>query len=109
MKTTIEKIAETIQTSAAEMAQKLDMRRAPKLEWRAMTDDDLMMLVAPNGITLGRMKVHYGERRTYRYEIYMLNGVDLLEKRYGITESGWEHMPTVTVKLDADTIIYTGW
>lgn len=112
--TTVEKIAETLLTAAAEMAEKLGMKRTElnkenQLEWRAVCEDELMMLVTSDGITLGNVKVHYGEMRTYTYEIYTMNGVDLFEKRYGITETGWEHMPTLTYKLHTDTIIYSGW
>jgi hypothetical protein len=47
--------------------------------------------------------------RTYKYEHFSLNGVVLFEKRYGITETGWERMPTVSYHLAEDTIIYSGW
>lgn len=107
--TTVETVAETIKTASAEMAAKLEMRKEEKLDWRTTWDKELMMLVTPDGVILGRVKIKYGEMRTYKYEKFSLNGVALLEKRYGITETGWERMPTVTYHLDAETIIYTGW
>lgn len=107
--TTVETITETVQTSAAEMAEKMEMRKEEKLDWRTTWDDELMMLVTPEGINIGRVKIRYGEMRTYKYEIFTLNGVTLLEKRYGITEEGWERMPTVTYHLSEDTLIYSGW
>lgn len=111
---TVEKITETILDSAAEMAKTLSMDRTKldeknQLNWRALCEDELMMLATPEGITIGRVKVQYGEMRTYRFETYSLNGVPLLDKRYPITETGWEHMPIVTSLLDADTVIYSGW
>lgn len=114
MDNTKEQIAEEILASAAELAKKLGMNRTElnaqnELEWRALCEDELMMLVTSDGITLGRVNVSYGEMRTYKYEIYNLNGVQLLEKRYGITEQGWEHMPTVTYSLHKETIVYNGW
>lgn len=107
--TTIDTITENLRTSAAEMAEKMEMRKEEKLDWRTTWDDELMMLVTPTGIVIGRVKIFYGERRTYKFESFTLNGIDLLEKRYGITEEGWEHMPTVTYHLSEDTIIYSGW
>lgn len=109
MMTTVEQVTETITKSAAEMAEKLEMRKEEKLSWRTTWDDELMMLVTSDGIILGRVKIEYGEMRTYKYEKFTLRGVDLLEKRYGITETGWEIMPTVTYSLDEDAIIYSGW
>ena len=105
MQKTKNQITEAVLTSAAELAEKLGMTQR-ELEWRALCADELMMLVTPEGITIGNVNASYGEMRTYRYEIYTLNGVELLEKRYGITEAGWEHMPTVTVKIDEDAILY---
>ena len=105
MEITEKKITEAILTSAAEMAEKLGMTKR-ELEWESLCEDEIMMLVTDEGITIGKVNASYGEMRTYKYEIYNLNGVELLEKRYGITEQGWEYMPTVTVKLDESTIIY---
>lgn len=105
MTATNETITEAVLTSAAELAEKLGMTKR-ELVWEDLCEDELMMLVTAEGITIGKVNASYGEMRTYKYEIYNLNGVELLEKRYGITEQGWEHMPTVTVKLDADTILY---
>lgn len=105
MEITGEKITEAVLTSAAEMAEKLGMTKR-ELEWESLCEDEIMMLVTDEGITIGKVNASYGEMRTYKYEIYNLNGVELLEKRYGITEQGWEYMPTVTVKLDESTIIY---
>jgi hypothetical protein len=107
--TTVETITETLRVAAAEMAEKLEMRKEDKLDWRTTWDEELMMLVTPEGINFGRVKVEYGEMRTYKYERFTLNGVLLLEKRYGITETGWEHMPTVTYYLPETTVIYFGW
>lgn len=107
--TTVETITENLQTSAAEMAEKMEMRKEENLDWRTTWDDELMMLVTPTGIIIGRVKIFYGERRTYKFESFTLNGIDLLEKRYGITEEGWERMPTVTYHLSEDTLIYSGW
>jgi hypothetical protein len=107
--TTVETITENLQTSAAEMAEKMEMRKEEKLDWRTTWDEELMMLVTSEGIILGRVKVKYGEMRTYKYEHFSLNGVVLFEKRYGITETGWERMPTVSYHLAEDTIIYSGW
>lgn len=114
MEPTKEQITEEILASAAELAKKLGITRRQmnaqgQLEWQALCEDELMMLVTSDGITIGRVNASYGEMRTYKYEIYNLNGVELLEKRYGITEQGWEYMPTVTYKLDEGTIIYSGW
>lgn len=107
--TTSETVAETLRTAAADMAEKLGMRKEEKLDWRTTWDDELMLLVTANGITLGRVKLERGEMRTYMYEKFSLNGEPLLEKRYGITEYGWEHMPTVTYFVDEDAISYYGW
>lgn len=107
--TTVATVFEMLKSSAAEMAAKLEMRKEDSLDWRTTWDDELMMLVTPTGIITGRVKVFYGERRTYKFESFTLNGIDLIEKRYGITEEGWEHMPTVTYHLSKDTIIYSGW
>jgi hypothetical protein len=107
--TTVETITETLLASAAEMAEKLEMRKEEKLDWLTTWDKQLMMLVTKDGINMGRVKVDYGEMRTYKYENFTLKGELVLEKRYGITETGWEHMPTVTYHLDEGTVIYTGW
>jgi hypothetical protein len=109
METTTEQISEAVQIAAVETAKKLEMRKEEKLDWRTTWDKELMMVVTKNGMNIGRVKVDYGEMRTYRYENFTLNGELLLEKRYGITETGWEHMPTATYHLDEGTIIYTGW
>jgi hypothetical protein len=108
MITTVEQVTEIVLTAAADMAEKLEMRREEKLDWRTTWDRDLMMLVTAEGIILGRVNIEYGEMRTYKYEKFTLNGVELLEKRYGITENGWEHMPAVTYQLVNGTVIYTG-
>lgn len=108
MITTVEQVTEIVLTSAAEMAEKLEMWKEEKLDWRTSWDHALMMLVTAEGIILGRVNIEYGEMRTYKYERFTLNGVELLEKRYGITETGWEHMPTVTYQLAEGTVIYTG-
>jgi hypothetical protein len=109
METTAEVITETVKAYAAAMAAKINMRKEEALDWRTTWDNELMMLATSEGINIGRVQVEYGEKRTYKFELFTLNGVELLEKRYGITETGWEHMPTVTNKLSADTDIYTGW
>lgn len=108
MITTTEQVTEIVLTSAAEMAEKMDMRREDKLDWRTTWDHALMMLVLSEGIIIGRVNVEFGEMRTYKYESFTLNGIPLLEKRYGITEFGWEHMPTLTYKLAEGTVIYSG-
>lgn len=105
MEKTTEQITEAVLASAAELAEKLGMTQR-ELKWEALCEDELMMAVTSEGITIGKVNASYGEMRTYKYEIYNLNGVELLEKRYGITEQGWEHMPTVTVKLYEGTILY---
>lgn len=107
--TTVATVFEMLKTSAAEMAAQMEMRKQEKLDWRTTWDDELMMVVTLTGIVIGRVKVFYGERRTYKFESFTLNGVDLIEKRYGITEEGWEHMPTVTYHLPEYAVIYAGW
>lgn len=108
MITTAEQVTEIVLTAAADMAKKLGMLRQEKLDWRTTWDQDLMMLVTAEGIMMGRVNIEYGEMRTYRYEKFTLNGIPLLEKRYGITETGWEHMPTATYHLAEGTVIYNG-
>jgi hypothetical protein len=105
MEKTKEQITEAVLTSAAELAEKLGMTQR-ELKWQALCEDELMMLVTAEGITIGKVNASFGEMRTYKYEYYYVNGVALLEKTYGITEQGWEHMPKVTMKLDEDTILY---
>ena len=102
MEPTTEMMTEAVTSAAGLVAAKLGLTERP-LKWEAMSDGEVMMMVTPEGISTGKLDIQYGEMRTYRYELFTLNGVELLEKRYGITETGWEYFPSVTVKVNEET------
>lgn len=101
LETTTENIMDVVTTAALDIAAKLGLTER-KLEWRALHDDETLMMVTPEGINIGKLKVEYGDRIKYRYEIFRLNGVPIVEKRYGVTDTGWEHFPAVTVRVNEE-------
>ena len=110
METAAQTTADTLYSSAAQMAETLNMKE-DKLDWRTTWDRQLTLLVTPAGIALGRVRLEHGQMRDYMYERFYLNEVLLLEKRYGATDNdaGWEYMPTVNYPLADDAVIYVGW
>lgn len=106
MDITKELMTETAMTAAAEMAEKLGMERT---EITGCWADRPILIVSPEGISMGLLKVDSGEMRTYRYDNFTLNGELLFSDKFAITEQGWEKTPTTVIHLDEEAIVYGGF
>lgn len=106
MTLTKEMMTEAAKSSAAWMAEKLDMQQVGLMDCWA---DRPILIATHEGISMGSLKVEHGEMRTYRYVNFTLNGELLFTDKFAITEQGWENKPTTEVFLDSDAVIYAAY
>lgn len=102
-----ESITVAMDIAVAQLAENLNLKLVE--DPTSVFEGETAMIVTPTGISIGEIKLSYGEMRTYRYDTYSLNGETIYSNHYGITESGWEDKPTTTVSLDSTETLYTRW
>lgn len=96
-------IATEVQSSAADLAQKLGMTPC---RFSGLQRDQQVIMATPSSIIVGTVIEGIGETSTYRYENFSLNGEVLVEQRFFPAGFGWEEEPRTTDNIPFGTVFY---
>lgn len=108
MSITLEQLRETHLASAAELAEKLEMKRIEITDVTEGWNNHPMLIATPKGMNIGALRLRLGEIRTGQFIEYFLNDKLIATEKNAITEDGWADDSTIELFLDEGSIIYVG-
>lgn len=108
MSITLEQLSANHLASAAELADRLGLKRIAIKDVTEGWNNHPMLIATPKGTNIGALRLRLGETRTGQFIEYFLNEKLVATEKNATTDEGWADDSTIEVFLDEGSIIYVG-